>query len=350
MSTSPFGNIQTQYASVGSNVAGAAGTGGYGAYSMNAGDFVYSLMPYMWSKFIPALRARGLPFKHILDVSETVATTGATAKVTVAQNLTANNLSDGAIRVLDDTPPLVAEVTLADDITVSFGLTDVVNSFINKQPTLPAVVAGALTGLLNSIEEQFVTDIVANVPAANVVGTYNTPLTATTLSSAQSVLVQNFVPQVDDMFYGLLAPYPNAWDQLVSIPTIVWTQTRWSPTGTGGENSEVVSPGSRYGQDVQYLGGRWSQSTLAPTVMVSGAPYSSNVIWNRFALAAAVRPPEKPMPGIGAIAENFIDAASGLALQMLHTYNYSTLVQEMTLRTIIGDAPGQPLWSVLLRS
>lgn len=346
--SSPFGNIQSQYASVGTNVAGAAGTGGYGAYSMNAGDFVYSLMPYMWAKFVPALRARGLPFKHILDVSETVASTGATAKVTVAQNLSSNDLSDGSTKVLDDTPPLVAECTLSDDIYVSFGLTDVVASFLNKQPTIPAVLEGALTGLLNDIESQFVTDIIANVPVGNVVGAYNTALTATTLSSGQSKLVQNFAPSQD--FYCLVSPTPNGWDQVTQIPNVTYAQNRWAPYGVTGENSMVVAGGDVYGQNIRYLGGEFSQSQLVPFPTVSGNIQSSNVMWNKEALCAAIRPPELPMPGIGVVARNFVDAASGIALQMSWMYNKDVLASEMVLRTIIGDAPAQPAWSVLIKS
>ena len=344
---SPFGNIQTSFASVGTDVAGAAGTGAYGSYSMNAGDYVYSLMPFMWNLFIPALRARGLPFRHILDLSDTAATTGATVKVTVAQNQTPSNLTDGGTKTLNDTPPLVSEVTITDDIYNSFGVTDFVSALINKQPTLPATVAGALAGLLNGIESQFVTDLVYNVPVANDVSSFNTALTAAIISSAQSTLVKNYAPAED--FYCLLSPTPNAWDSLIAIETVTWAQVRGAPA-TGDKNSLVVEAGESYGQGIRYLGGEFSQSVLVPYPTVSTQIRSSNIMWNRAALAAIIRPPEAPMPGIGVVARNFIDGPSGIALQMSFMYNRDTLAQEMVLRTLIGDAPGQPLWSVLLRS
>jgi len=345
---SPFGNIQTQYASVGSDVVGAAGSGGYGIspYSMNSGDFVYSLMPFMFSRFVPALRARGLPFKHMLDVTDTVAAVGATAKVTIAQNQTARNLIDGQTKILNDVPPLVSEVTISDDIYNSFGVTDFVSALISKQPTIPATVQGALFGILNSLEEQLVTDLTYNVPAANVVGAYNTALTSATLSSAQSVLVQNYAPAEE--YYGLVAPSPNAYDSLIAIPTITWTQTRWAPA-TGTQNSLVVDDPVTYGQEIQYLGGRWSQSNLVafPTVTVVEC---NNIIWNKQALAVIVRPPDLPMPGIGVVARNFVDAPSGIALQMSFMYNKDVLAQEAVIRTMVGDAPGQQLWSCLIKS
>lgn len=341
---SPFGNIQSQYASGAPDVAGAAGTGGYGSYSMNAGDFLYSLMPYMWSKFVPALRARGLPFRHVLDVSDTVATTGVTAKVTVAQNQTPTNLYDGYTKTLNDTPPLVAEVTITDDITNAFGVTDFVSAVINKQPTLPATVAGALVGLLNGIEEQFIVDLIYNVPVANVVSSFNTALTAPILSAGQSTLVKNYAPAED--FYCLLSPTPNAWDSLIAIPTITWAQVRHAGAA---KDSIVLDAGESYGQNVRYLGGEFSQSTLVPYPTVT-VIQSSNIMWNKYALAAIVRPPELPMPGIGVVAQNFVDGPSGIALQMSHMYNKDTLAQEMVIRTLIGDAPAQPLWSVLIKS
>lgn len=343
---SPYGNIQTQYASVGTNISGAAGTGGYGAYHMNAGDFVYSLMPYMWSKFIPAMRARGLPVRHLLNVTETVASTGATAKVTIAQNQTPTNLYDGNTKTLNNTPPLVSEVTITDDITNAFGVTDFVTAVTNNQPTLPATVAGALAGLLNGIEEQFITDLIYNVPAGNVVGTFNTALTSTTLSSAQSVLAQNYAPARD--FYAMLAPSPNAWDSLVLIPTITWAQVRGAPASST-QNSIVMEVGESYGQNVRYLGGEWSQSVLVPYPTVT-VVQCSNIMWDRDALACIIRPPELPMPGLGVIAQNFIDQASGIALQMSQMYNKDVLAQEMVIRTLIGDAPAQPAWSVLIKS
>jgi hypothetical protein len=343
---SPFGNTQAQYASVGTNVAGAAGTGGYGTYHMNAGDFVYSLMPYMWSKIVPPLRARGLPFRHVLDVTDAVATTGATAKVTVAQNQTPSNLYDGNSKTLTTAPPLVSEVTITDDIYNSWSVTDFVTAVTNRQPTIPATIAGAVTGLLNAIEEQFITDIIYNVPSTNVVGTYNTALTSTTLSSAQSVLVQNYAPARD--FYAMLAPSPNAWDSLIAIPTITWAQIRGAPASST-QDSIVVEAGESYGQNVRYLGGEWSQSQLVPYPTVT-VVQCSNIMWDKDALAAIIRPPELPMPGIGVVARNFSDAAAGISLQMSFMYNKDSLAQEMVIRTLIGDAPAQPAWSVLIRS
>lgn len=349
--SSPFGNISSQYASANSNTVGYAPGGtqaGYGTYHMNAGDFVYSLMPYMWAKFVPALRARGLPFKHILDVSETVAETGAVAKVTVAQNLTANDLGDGQTKILDNTPPLVAEVAISDDVYVSFGVTDFVSSIINGQPTLPAMVEGALFGLLNDIETQIVTDIIANVPVANVVGSFNSALTATTLSSAQSILVQNYAPSED--FYALVSPTPNGWDSLITIGNIVFAQNLWAPYGRTGENSPTMADAAEYGQNVRYLGGNWSQSQLVPFPTVSGQIHSSNVLWHPAALAVACRAPKPPTPGIGVVARNFVDSRSGIALQMSYMYNKDTLAEEMVLRTLIGDAPAQANWSALIKS
>jgi hypothetical protein len=73
-------------------------------------------------------------------------------------------------------------------------------------------------------------------------------------------------------------------------------------------------------------------------------------MWDRDALACIIRPPELPMPGLGVIAQNFIDQASGIALQMSQMFNKDVLSQEMVIRTLIGDAPAQPAWSVLIQS
>lgn len=316
-------------------------------YNMNSTDFVNSLMIYMWSKFVPSFRARGLPFRHVLDVSDTIANTGQTVKVTVAQVQTANNLADGGTKVLNDTPPLVANVTLTDDFYVSFGITDLVKSFINGQPTLPAVVNGALHGLLNTIEQQIITDLIANVPAANVVGTYGTNITTTNFIQAQNILTANYAPRADYMAF--LAPTAGAWGQLVQIPNVVYAQERGWPSTQTGALSPLTLPGGEYGQQVQWNGGLWSQSQLCPSPTVSGAVQSGNPVWMKEALAVAMRVPEAPIPGSGAIANNFVDAESGIAMQMLWTYNKDTLANEMVLRTIFGDASAQPAWSALIK-
>ena len=310
-------------------------------YNMNITDFADNLMTFMWNQFVPAFRARGLPFKYVLDVSSTIAETGQTAKVTIAQVQGANTLEDGGIKTLNDTPPLVAEVTFTDTIYNSFGVTDLAASLLAGQPTIPAVVQGAVFGVLNDIELQIVTDIINNVPAANVVGTPGVNVTQDTIDQAQNILVQNYAPRAD--YQGFVAPTTGAWGQFIKVPNITWAQVRGYQ-----ENSPLIDPGVKYGQDVIYNGGRWSQSQSVAYPNVSGTIHSSNPVWMREALAVAVRVPKAPMDGIGCIARNFYDDESGIALQFLWMFNKDTLSEEMVVRSIVGTAAAQPAWSALI--
>jgi len=312
-------------------------------YNMNLIDFADLTMKYMWSQFLPAFRARGLPFRYVLDVSDTIATTGQTAKVTVAQVQSAHTLEDGGVKTLNDTPPLVAEVTFTDTIYNSFGVTDLVKSILAGQPTIPAVVQGAVFGVLNDIEQQIVTDIINNVPAGNYVGSPGTNLTQDVADEAQNVLVQNYAPRAD--FQCFMAPTNGAWNQLIKIPTVTWAQLRGAR-----EDSPLIAPGAQYGQQVQYNGGLWSQSQLVSYPNVSGTIQSQNPMWMREALAVAIRVPELPMAGVGCIARNFVNQESGIALQFLWMFNRDTLAEEMVVRSIIGTAAAQPAWSALIQA
>jgi hypothetical protein len=321
---------------------------GYGSYHINIGDLLSSLMSYMWRGFVPAMRARGFPARHCLDVSETVAETGQTVKVTVAQNMTATNLADGGTRSGANTPPAVADVSLTEDFVVTFGITDFLGSMIAGQPTQPAMFAGAIAGLLNAIESTIVADLIANVPVANVIGTLGTALTGDDLRACQNMLVQNYAPPRD--YRALLAPTPGAWGKFIQEATVVYAQERGWKNGESGRESPIVQIGDTYGQEVQWNGGVWTQSQLVPYPSVSGTVQSANVVFDRAALAIAIRPPKLPTAGLGAIARNFVDPVSGIALQMLLWYNGTQYAEEMTVRTLFGDAAAQPLWSALLNA
>jgi len=310
--------------------------------AMTSTDLVNSLMTYIWSQFVPAFRARGFPQRAVLDVSDTIATTGQSAKVTVGQVMPSSLLSDGNTRVLTDLPPLVAEVTLTQDRYVAFGLTQLVQAFINGQATLPALINAALNGLLNDMETDIVTNLVANAPQS--VGAFGTPISASTIISAFAALVQSYMPQ--ETFYGLLAPTAGAITPFAQITNIVYAQERGSNRpGAGADLSLAAAPGESIMQDVSYMGGLWSASQLVPAPTVSGAVQASNIVWHPKALAVAVRPMPIPTQGTGAIARNFIDAKTGVAIQMLQQWNINTQSEELVLKVLYGMAAAQPAWS-----
>ena len=311
--------------------------------AMTTTDLQYSMMKYIWSQFVPAFRARGFTRKSVLDVSSVVAETGQTAKVTIAQKMTAATLGDGSTKVLTDLPPLVAEVSLTQDIYNAFGVTDLAASLIAGQPTLPAIVQGALHGLLDAIEETIVTNICDNVPAANVIGTSSSALTEALCIQAGNILVQNYMPQ--EMYYGLLAPTTGAWGAFSQIDRVSWAQIRGS-----AQNSLVIGQPENFDYEVAYNGGLWSRSQLVQAVTVSGSSECANIVWHPMASAVAIRPPKLPSVGVGCIARNFTDVKSGISLQMSTMYNKDTLSEEMVIRTILGVAPAQVAWSSMIVS
>ena len=318
----------------------------YGSYHMNVGDLASSLMTYMWNGFIPALRARGFPARHCLNVSDAVAETGQSVKVTVAANMTAANVADGATPSGVNTPPTVATVSLTEDFLVKFNITDFLGSMINGQPTEPAMFAGAAAGMLNAIESTIVTDLIAAVPVANEIGSLGTAITADSFRAAQNCLVQNYAPPRD--YKAMLAPTAGAWGKFIQEATVVYAQERgWKGNETGRE-SPIIQGGETYGQEVNWNGGIWTQSQSVPYPTVSGTIQSQNVVFDRAALAIAMRPPKMPTPGLGVVAKNFYDELSGITMQMMWWYNGATYAEEMTLRTLFGDVSTQPLWSAVI--
>ena len=319
---------------------------GYGSYHINIGDIASALMTYMWAGFVPALRARGFPARHCLNVSDTVAETGQSVKVTIAQNMTPSNVADSATPTGSSTVPTVATVSLTEDLLVKFNITDFLAALINGQPTTPAMFAGATAGMLNALETTIVTDILAAVPVANEIGSLGTAITADSFRAAQNVLVQNYMPPRD--YHALLSPTAGAWGKFIQETTVVYAQERgWKPNQTGQE-SPIIEAGERYGQEVAWNGGIWTQSQLAPYPTVSGTIQSQNPVFDKDALAIAIRVPKTPTPGLGVVARNFYDEASGIAMQLLWWYNGATYAEEMTMRLLFGDASVQPLWSAVI--
>ena len=299
-----------------------------------------SLMTYIWSRFVPAFKARGFNKQSILDVSDTVATTGYTAKVSVAQVMPSNLLSDGNSRVLSDLPPAIASVTLTQDRLTAFGLTQLVQSFINGQATLPAMVDAAISGVLNDMQEDIISTIIANVPVANVCGTYGSNPTEATFLAAVTGLVQNYMPQ--ETYYGLLAPTAGAWAQFAQIKSAVWAQVR------GYEQDSPVIAGARgFDQSINWNGGEWSQSQLVPAPTVSAAIHSSNVVYHPAAIAVAMRP--MPIPTGGPIARNFTDPTTGVSVQMITQWNLLTQSEELIVKVLYGMAAAQAQWSWIIK-
>ena len=208
-----------------SGLAALQGGLGYGSYHVNIGDVASMLMTYMWNGFVPALRARGLPFRHSLDVSEAVADTGQSVKIHIAQNMTPSNVADGATPTGSTTVPTIATASLTEDLLVKFNITDFLASLINGQPTTPAMFAGAVAGMLNAIESTLVTDLLAAVPVANEVGSLGTAITADSFRAAQNILVQNYMPPRN--YKALLAPTAGAWGRQKS-----WT---WMKRANGSD-------------------------------------------------------------------------------------------------------------------
>lgn len=311
-----------------------------------ATDLVDSLITYMWSRYVPAFKARGFNRQSILDVSDTIASTGYAAKVTVAQTMPSALLSDGSDRVLSDLPPVVADVVLTQDRVTAFSLSAYVEAFINGQPTLPAMVDAAMSGVINDFQEDLITTLIANVPAANIIGSYGVALGETQFIDAVSTLITNYMP--NERYYALLAPTAGAYNEFMQIDRVTFAQIRRNGSGFV-ETSAVIADPSTYSSDIDYNGGSWSASQLVPAPTVSATVHSSNIAWHPAALAVAMRPSIIPTLGTGAVARNKIDEKTGASIQFLQQWNGTKQSEEMVVKSLYGMAPAQPQWSVLLR-
>jgi hypothetical protein len=297
-------------------------------------------MTYLWSRFVPAFKARGFDKLSVLDVSDTVATTGYTAKVSVAQVMPSNLLSDGNSRVLSDLPPAIASVTLTQDRLTAFGLTQLVQAFINGQATLPAMVDAAISGVLNDMQEDIISTIIANVPVANTSGSYGSAITESSALAAVTGLVANYMPQ--EPYKALLAPTAGAWGTFAQIKSAVWAQVR------GYQQDSPVIGNARSFDQIAWQGGEWVQSQLVPAPTVSAAVHSSNPVWHPAAIAVAMRP--MPVPTGGPIARNFVDPVTGCSVQMITQWNLLSQSEELVVKVLYGMAPAQAQWSWLIKA
>jgi hypothetical protein len=200
-----------------------------------------------------------------------------------------------------------------------------------------------MNGVLDAIEQTIITNIADNVPSANVIGTASSAITEANAIQAGNLLVQNYMPQ--EAYFALLAPTAGAWGAFSQIDRVSWAQIRGF-----NQNSLVIGAPESFDYEVNYNGGLWSRSQLVQAVTVSGASECANILWHPMASAVAIRPPKLPSVGVGCIARNFVDAKSGIALQMSTCYNIQTLSEEMVIRTLLGCAPAQVAWSSMIVS
>ncbi|HEY3320872.1 MAG TPA: hypothetical protein VGP72_10445 [Planctomycetota bacterium] len=288
------------------------------------------LLRFLADEFVQAGRNIGSPLKFVTDVSAQVASKGEKVGVIVAPTLTSALLTDGNAKVLDDTGPTTADVTLDKHRTVNFGYTQIASA-LDGNNTARVMIQASVASLLNGIEEDVFSAITSGF-TTNVVGTYNSDITVANIVAGVAKLDDAKAPyprvglvRHDAKAYGALSQLAG-WEQFVY---------------TGQTSPNVLPQGS---QGRMYRDVSWFKSQAMPKATNN----IDNAIFCPQAIAVAMRP--MAAPAGGPVAETIFDAESGIVFQILTQWNPSTLANEFVVHALYGYSVVKESWGCLFKS
>lgn len=286
--------------------------------------------------FVKSARNWGGPLKYVMDVSPNVASFGNKVGVRVAANVNSRLLSDGSSKVLDDDTGTTVDVTLNRTRYTSFGVTDVVAA-MDGNATKQSLISSRMAGLLNGIEEDVLSVATSSFTTNTAQGTYNTAITeAAFMASVQSVLGQR--PPADGNIVALIRSGTTSYGALLSLASFSYALN--TGLGVGAQVSQNMGQGRPFH-------GAWTYMTQA--MPISGTS-TDNLIFHRSAIALAMRNIEVPVAGLGVIAENFVDEASGVTYQIRLQYDKNTMAQEFVVSVLYGYAVTKDAYGCQLKS
>ncbi len=307
-----------------------SGSTSYGSSGANV------LLRFVSDQFVRSARNWGAPLKYVMDVSPNLAEKGQKVGVRVAANVNSRLLTDGSSTVLDDDTGTTVDVTLNRTRYTKFGVTDVAAA-MDGNATKASLIASRMAGLFNGIEEDVMSVATSSFTTNTAQGTYNTAITeAAFMAAVQSVLSQR--PPNDQNIVALVRSGTTSYGALLSLQSFSFALN--TGLGVGAQVSANMGQGRPFH-------GAWTYMTQA--MPLSGTS-TDNLIFHRSAIAVAMRNIEIPMAGLGVVAQNFVDEASGVTYQVRLQYDKNTMAQEFVVSVLYGYAVTKDAYGCQLKS
>lgn len=290
------------------------------------------LLPILSDFFVEAARNSGSPLRGITDVSATVASFGEVARVWIAPDASSNLLTDGSAITKNDSPGTTASVTLNRHRECTFSLTQV-GAALAGNNIAQKLIQSRMTWLLNGVEED-VLSVHSSFTTNAFAGTGATAITESEMVEAVQKLKDQRAP---GPYIALIdSGSSTAWSAMVQIANFVQA---------GGQSNPWLTTKPNWGGGVF-----WNDTIWIPTQAVDVAGTTSyNLVFSSQAIAIAMRPLPLPMAA-NASAMNVVDAASGVAFQIVTTYDSDRLSDQITLHTLYGYSMTKNAYGVVLRS
>ena len=269
-----------------------------------------------------ACRNWGAPLRYCMDVSSSVSSLGSVVAVPIAANRTSRLLTDGNATVMDDDAGTSVNVTLNKHRYSKFSITGMGKALAGDLSARMAMNS-AIAALLNGVEEDVLSLTTAGFSTCTALGTYANALTEAVCTQAVSSVRMQRPPEGDELL-GLVRPDILGWGALEVLATFASADYRGAGSNVLGE--QVAGNGR------VWHGARWICTGSLPRNSTS----SDGIVMHRSAIAVAMRVP--PVPVAGASAINVTDPQSGIAFQLVLSYNGSTLADDVVAHTIYGYA------------
>jgi hypothetical protein len=194
------------------------------------------------------------------------------------------------------------------------------------------LVSSRMTWLLNGVEED-VMSVQSSFTTNAFAGTAATAITEAEMVEAVQKLKDQRAP---GPYVALIdSGSSTAWAAMVQIANFVQA---------GGQSNPWLTTKPGWGGGVF-----WNDTIWIPTqaVDVSGTT-SYNLVFAPSAIALAMRP--LPLPTGNVQAVNAVDAQSGVAFQIVQTYDSDRLSEQITIHTLYGYSMTKNAYGVVLRS
>lgn len=295
-------------------------------------DLATSLeMTYVSDAFVRAGRNAGSPIKYFTDVSDEIGTKGKAVNVPIAPTLASALATEGATLTLDNTVATTATVTLNKLRQFAFSRGTVAGA-IAGNVQLQMQLDSAVRGCLNDFEADCLSVITSGF-TTNVSGSYNSDITQAIVLAATSALDEAKAPVMPRI--GLVRHNAHAWNALVQL-------AGFSQYNTTGQVSPLVS--ENFGQGHDYAGCKWFKTQALP----KSTNNIDNCILTPGSVAVAMRPLE--MPVAGAMAQNVVDAESGIAFQIVAQHDIYTGTNVFVVKMLYGVSVVNEKFGALIKS
>ena len=252
------------------------------------------------------------------DYEPVLANAGDTVNIPIPPVLVANNIAEGGT-VTPQNPSLGnAQIVLNTHAEATFQIPDVTKAIAFPE-LLKAYMQPAVIAIAERVERDLLGlygQFTANTP----VGSAGTPITETTIDSAESSLFSAMVPVSAPKY---LVVDSGTYSQIRQIPRF----SEYFSSGDAGVKALVEGQTGKIKDFFIY------RSQFVPVTGVA-TPNVHNLAFTRDAMGLVVRRLPQPLPGTGAVAEYAETGNFGIRVVM--SYQPNTLSQQFTVDVLYG--------------